>query len=110
MGLNYTTYDYATALNYTNGTATAMFAYGNTVTGNWLSPMLILIVAVISYLALQNPMNPRKGTALGGSAMFTFIVAVTIYGMGQVDIVFVLMSLLYLLVSIYISKAQNSFG
>lgn len=107
MALNYATYPNITDLNFSNGTITTLWNYGNTATGGFASPAFIFILAAVVFFAAYNP--NRAGRAVTASAMVSFLTSIVFMGAGILHPMWVLVTVSYLLIGLYLASKDSSF-
>ena len=106
--VNYTTYPNITDINFSSSPISAIFGYGNTITGGIAAPALFFMVAIVAFMTLSTVM--RVGRAIAASAFVSLITAVAMVGAGVLSPMWLFVGVAYLIIGLYLSGKDTPYG
>lgn len=95
------TYPAITTLNITSNPVTTLWMYGDTVSGGYAGPVSLLLTMIICYIALAQ--SPYQDKSMVTTAWLGFLVAMLMYGAGILHPFYVIGSLAFLGLTLYLS-------
>lgn len=107
--MTYTTYPNITDVNFSGGPFAALWGYGATVTGGLLSPVFLVIIAVVSFMAIRGA-TPRGAHAAVASATVTLFSSFALMGAGVLHPFYFFAAIGYLLAALYMAKGTSQYG
>jgi len=94
------TYPNVTDLNLSTGPIVQLYSYGDTVLSGLLTPMILLAIFLVSYMALSKETYSDK--ALVPAAFITMLSAGLLFGAGVASPFYLILSLIVLAIVVYL--------
>lgn len=105
--VEYKTYPNISDLNLSGNPITSLWLYGDDIMGGWASPMFLIILGIISYLAVYEAIPGRGHSAMLASGFVTFITSFLMMGAGVLHPFWFFGSTVYVIIGIIISSKDG---